>query len=548
MLKTVLTIFFFLASGSSWARITDGHVHTSLDNKENPKQITITTDKGFHLNLEAPTGIFFDNQRALFPPVTKTEEKFVFNVPEKVKKAEASVFVCDDKKTACEKQILNIALSTDNKSNQSSQHTTMMNEAETQAPATISNKPRLLVFTAPWCPACIRMESETYNQKSFQKLTKKIQFEKHNIDLPENYTLSEQFQVKAIPTLILLNEKGEQIGRWLDFTEASVLTKEISTSLKQKENTLQALEEKAKNNDQAAILKLAVDASKNYNCEDAEKWWSSYKGSEENNIRVAINVECANMKAQEDNKNDMNYIQALEKGALLTTSEYDQTRWLVDWMDKKKETNQLTADIKGKALELAKTIQTAIKNKKSLASFYKNTSIESPTGFEKEELLAIQAKIYGLIDQTEDQKKSEIALEKSLQAKNLSVEKPGQLLNALGYYNEIKNNDIVENNFKKLITRYPNTYVYYSKLSGFYFRNKNFPEALKYADLALQKAEGNEPQLRFQKAKILKELNQKSEATAELDKIMSDKQIQHPKYKKLSVQANDLKEKLKTNK
>lgn len=547
-MKSLIFSLVLIIGNLALALITDGHVHTTLDNKTNPTQIVVTTDKGFHLNTEAPAGIFFDNQRALFQPSTKTEEKFIFNAPGKVKKAQASVFVCDDKKTVCEKQVLNIQLREDGKKNQAQiENATMMNESGTTAPAVISGRPRLLIFTAPWCPACIRMESETYNQKAFQSAAKNVQVEKHNIDLPENYALSEQYQIKAIPTLILLNEKGEQIGRWLDYTKSEILAKEISSALKNKDNTLQAIEIKANQKDQNAIHDLAVSASKNYNCEEAIKWWSAYEGFESTNVRVAIQVECADMKAQEENK-DAEYISKLESGILLTTSKYDQMRWTLNWIEKKKYLKQMTPEMKAKAIAIANQLQEILKSKNNIQDFFKDTSIERPTDFEKEEILALQRKAYNLADQLDHQKKTESTLFNLLQSRKFSVDKPGQMLNAMGYYSEIERKDKLEEFYKKLIAKYPNTYVYYNKLSNFYLKNKNNVEALKYADMALQKAEGNEPQLRFQKAKILKEMDKKTEASAELDAIMNRKEIQHPKYKKLSTQANELKEQLKTSK
>lgn len=547
-MKSIFLSLILVVSSAAIARITDGHVQFATDNKKNPTQITITTDKGFHLNTEAPTGIFFDNQRALFQPTTKTESKFIFAVPEKVKKAEASLFVCDDKKTACEKHILNIPLRDSSKTSSAKiENATMMNESSSQAPAIISEKPRLLVFSAPWCPACIRMESETYNQPSFKNTTKTIKIEKYNIDLPENFALTEQYDVKAIPTLILLNEKGEQIGKWLDYIEVAKLTKELNESLQKKDKTFQALEQKANQKDQRAIHDLAVQASKSFNCVEAKKWWSQYEGIEDNNIRIATTVECANQEAQENNK-DEDYIAALEKGILLTTSRYDQVRWTLGWLQKKKSLMQLTPDMRAKAVAIADELQSAIKSKQATDLFFNNTSIERPTDFEKEELLALKRTAYLISDQKENQKKTEDQLFKSLQVRKLSTDKPGKLLNAMGYYNEIGRKDLIEENYKKLINKYPKTYVYYSKLSNFYLKNKNYSEALKYADLALKNTEGNESQLRFQKAKILKEMDRKTEANAEIDKIMNDKDIQHPKYKKLSTQANELKEQLKTNK
>ena len=209
-----------LASLSSAARITDKQEQIKISGNK----IELTVNSGFHFNAEAPASAQFDNQNEVIKPGPKTEKILVFTAPEKSKKGHFKFYVCDDAKTACEQHETDIILSETKASIPTSE--------STQGGATAHfGKVTLLEFSAPWCPACIRMKTETYNQKSMINELKNIAVQKINIDLPENAELSEKYHVKAIPTAILVNQQGEELNRWLDFQPAATFAKQIHENL-----------------------------------------------------------------------------------------------------------------------------------------------------------------------------------------------------------------------------------------------------------------------------------------------------------------------------
>ncbi|HEX7260216.1 MAG TPA: thioredoxin family protein [Luteolibacter sp.] len=82
----------------------------------------------------------------------------------------------------------------------------------------------LVDFTgSDWCGWCIRLKKEVFDQPEFQEYAKKhlIMVE---LDFPrkkklpaketaENEKLSQEFKVDGFPTVLLLNERGKEIGR-----------------------------------------------------------------------------------------------------------------------------------------------------------------------------------------------------------------------------------------------------------------------------------------------------------------------------------------------
>ncbi|MDP2692808.1 MAG: thioredoxin [bacterium] len=70
-----------------------------------------------------------------------------------------------------------------------------------------SGKPALLDFGAIWCGPC-KMMSHIIDELSIEYDGKIIV---GKIDVDENPVLSTQFKIKSIPTLLLINEKGDVV-------------------------------------------------------------------------------------------------------------------------------------------------------------------------------------------------------------------------------------------------------------------------------------------------------------------------------------------------
>lgn len=547
-----LAIIFVLPA---LARLTDNQIQFQVEKN----QISIKPKSGFHLNASAPATVTFDHMEALLKPITKLEEKFVFNIQPQAKIAHLKFYVCDDKKTTCEQHLKTLNLVNDDKQQANSVSSVNSVNAvnSSQVPPSkdvkfdqlIANgKPSLLVFSAPWCPACIRMQTETYPDPKVQKEIKKINFLKLNSDLVENEKLSEKFNIKAIPTLILLNSSGEEVNRWLDFQKA----KDFSVSLKseiqklKKSGSMQDLIAKAQLGGAVEISKLGMDAYNALNWTEAVKWFSLSKKTEDQKYKLASEVNQAQEQLEKDANLTTEYLLTLEKGITLSSSKLDQLHWFTDWVEKKKEMETLNPETQSKINQHLMEVDQWLKNPKKLGELFKDSTFGDTSGFEVAELLNVKSRLYAAIENKEKKANSESELIKNILSMKLNVDKPGQMLIGIAYLREAGDIENVKNMYLSLIEKFPDTYVYHEKYARFLLKNKTPKLALESSNKALEYANGNEPQLMLLKVRILKELQLKVEALKTIQSTLDLNAINHKKYDKTVAQLNKIKLELET--
>ncbi len=554
-MKSLFIVFIF--SMAAFAGITD-HQYVI---KPSFGDVTITPKKGFHLNQDAPASIVIDSNEAMQKPVIKQEQRFSFNtaVSTLPKKAVLSFYVCDDKKTVCEKHDDTVDLTKLSKpeagvdnSQQADEKTAAVKKPALEGKShyddiknvslkSTNGKPTLLVFSAPWCPACVRMFTEVYNQPVVQKQLSNVNFYKLNSDLPANSQMSKDFKIKAIPTLVLLDQNGSEAFRWLDYQPA----KSFALNLKSEVNKVgeaASLLSKAQVGDEKAAHVLGMRAFASFDFTEAIKWLSITKSETDQKYKLASEVSLAQEKADDDEKLNGEYLGALEKGIVLTTSKLDQLRWSIDYFEKKKDMNTLSADSKAKTLAIANEIDALLKDPKKASQEFLAGTYGEYGGFEADELFYMKGRIYKMLDmKAELQASNDQAIARLAKAKT-SVKKPGIMLNVIGYLKEAGDTKIVEGLYKQLIAAYPDTYVYFEKYARFNQKNKHFEEALKLADSALQFPAGNVPQLHLLKAQILINLERKQEAATLIDETLKADYSQHERYKATVKKLAALKE------
>jgi thiol-disulfide isomerase/thioredoxin len=531
-------LFFALTlSVSAFAGITENQI----DFKIEATKISLTPKSGFHLNKDAPASAVIDNLESMNKPATKTEKLFVFTKDAKAKKAVLSFYVCDDKLTVCEMHDKTLDLKSG--AVKSAPAKTSYNNIKDLNLKSVNGKPTLLVFSAPWCPACIRMMTETYHTPPVEKQLVKLNFIKLNSDLPENNELAEKFHLKAIPTLILLDKEGNETHRWLDFQTAKVFAKELDSELK-KVDSAASIAENAKLGDPAAARVLAYKYYNSMDFAEAYKWFSLTTSAQDQKYKLASEVSLAAEKADEDAKLTGEYLAALEKGIILSSSKLDQIRWTIDYLDKKAELKQFNPESQAKAAAVVKDLDLLIKNPKAAKTAFAESTYGDYTGFEKAELLWMKAKIAEDMSdkKLEDETKAQsVAL---LSKMKLSINRPGEMLMAIGYLKEAGNVDLVDKLFNQLIQKYPTSYVYFEKYARFAEKNKNNEKALQLVSEALKYPEGNVPQLSLLKAQILADLNKKTEALQTVDEALSYEGIGHRRYGATVHKLNSLKKEL----
>ncbi len=546
----LIILFAFSISflNAAAARLTDGKIKTTYV----AEQIQITPLKGYHLNSEAPASATFDSHEAIYKPIKKSEQLFTFKPTVGAKVASLNFYVCDDKKTACEQHQTKLEL-INSKMTKAESATGVIPAAAAPKPfsgnkiaplANAEGKPTLLAFSAPWCPACIRMQTETYPNKAVSKALSQVTLKKVNSDLVENFELSEKFHVKAIPTLILLNSQGEEVYRWLDFQTANTFAKSLKAETKKLATDSTSLLAKAQAGDLEAASQLGMREYSSLNCDEAVKWLSLSKKPADQKYKLAAEVSCAQETASENEKTKEIYLKTLEKGIVLSASEFDQMRWFINWLEIKRQAGPLNEDAKAKALNLKKRLSELSLNQRELKNIFFDSTYGEAGGFEKEEILYSIANIEGLLDQTAEQNKTKAQSIALLSKRKLSVDRPGEMLMAISYLREAGETKKVDQMYEALVKKYPATYVYFEKYARYQLKNKNYVEALPLSKKALSYAEGNNPQLMLLMANVLKSMDRKIEAQTTVDNALKLKEIEHPRFKRALAQLKNLKEEL----
>jgi len=534
--KTLLALTVLFAASLAAARLTDNQFQIKVEGEE----IRVTTNKGFHLNAEAPASAVFDKLEALYKPETKTEKLFSFKKINNTKTAQLSFYICDDKKTVCEqhKQTVNLQSGVV----KSTPIKAVFSQAKDFNLKSSDGRPTLLVFSAPWCPACVRMQTEVYNHPAVAKQISKLNFVKLNSDVAENNELAEKFKLKAIPSLILLDKDGNEAYRWLDYQPPVGFAKSLNQEIK-KTAEAAALLQNAQLGDEAAAERLGMISYRALDYAEAFKWLSLTRSPEAQKYKLSAEVSLALDQAVDD-KTKEEALQTLQKAIVLTGSELDRLRWTIDYFDQKKKMKQLTAEAAAKGQSLLTEIDELSKNLKKLSAMFAQSTYGDYTGFEKIELQWLRMNTSQIFDLKEEEAKSKKELIRLVGQKKLNTKRPGEMLLAIGYLRAADDVETVSRHLESLIQVYPNTYVYYEKYSRHMQKNKNLERALELSDQALKYPEGNEPNLKLLKASILKDLNRKEECLVLIDEILQTEYIQHKRFDRTRKRLAEIKEEL----
>ncbi len=75
---------------------------------------------------------------------------------------------------------------------------------------TSADKPRLLYFTASWCPPCKVMKADTWPDDAVEAAIKS--YDAVYVDTDVNPDLAQQYGVRSIPTLIVIDADEEPVA------------------------------------------------------------------------------------------------------------------------------------------------------------------------------------------------------------------------------------------------------------------------------------------------------------------------------------------------
>lgn len=82
--------------------------------------------------------------------------------------------------------------------------------------AVASNKPLLIVFGAPWCGYCQKLEQETLADPSLAKFVN-TEFIAVHQDFEKDHRVAEILEVKSLPTSVILNSDADLLGTIVGF-------------------------------------------------------------------------------------------------------------------------------------------------------------------------------------------------------------------------------------------------------------------------------------------------------------------------------------------
>ena len=105
-------------------------------------------------------------------------------------------------------------------------NTVQVDSKNWEAEVVKSDKPVLVDFWAPWCGPCMKLGPHV---AALSKVDKDVKFVKVNID--ENEALAKQFDVTAIPYLVVL-KGGKKVADYKGYMEPAELKKFLDAAVK----------------------------------------------------------------------------------------------------------------------------------------------------------------------------------------------------------------------------------------------------------------------------------------------------------------------------
>ena len=540
-MKALILIAIFSCQ-TVWARISDDKVHLNVKGTK----VVGSVDKGFHFNVEAPAALQSMDSKVSVAPEKKAEKEIIFDTA----KLEGQPFtldyyVCDDAKTVCEQhggqfqiaagelKTLGVdksmpmakpaAVSPAKKKEVAAKvnaHGFIENDLEAALKQAAKQKKKVLVdFRAPWCPACIRLETEVFGQKSFQEATKDVIKVSINVDLNDNKALTDQYSAKAIPVLVLMDANGQELYRSLDFKPTDVLAPELKAAIKNEKTTYAQLQKAADKDDKTAILDLGRREFKALNFEQAFKWLS--KTNDEPLMRANAEVSMWSERAEKDEKQGPAYLEVLKKNIALFPDSLESISWRNEWAKKSNEgKTALAPEVKEVLRTNSQKISNLLSDEKARAQTFKDTQLGDYSRFEKAELLSQNVDNISLLSPP-DEKKAKEDLAAEVKKMDLTVKRPGEMLMAMGYMDQADEKKAVVEGYEKLIKAHPEAYVYYRRLARFYLKEKDYAKALPPAQKTVELGTDLPLQHLELLAKVQKGLSQKAEAQKTVAKALA---------------------------
>jgi thiol-disulfide isomerase/thioredoxin len=546
-----IAFLFSLVFTLSEARVTDGKIKLTLQDKV----LVLKSEPGFHLNEKAPAKLIFADSKKTVAPSKKEKLEFRFPIDVTPHEIALEYYVCDDANTTCEQHrenysTLNNQLTKLNKSVATTQtsaestttgpvfnkhHFIVDNLESAKSIAQKSHKLLLVDFSAPWCPACLRLETEVFGEKKFQALAQKIVSVSLNIDNPVNIEAHDLYKVTVIPTLIVMNSEGEEIDRIVDFRPTDELISILTQSLKKDHNVdgYNKLLLRANIGDKLAMRALALRAYNMYDLEEADSW---FKKIEEKSLFSAS----TDIQIQEKNKTST-LIDSYKLYIAQYPESFDSLNWRLELIKELSPLAKNCTFCKTLSEDNITLINKALTNRKFQKKLFKETAQGIFSPFEEIELVSKLVETYQLLGEKTLSENAIKDLKKLLSKYPLSVKKTGEVLLALNYMLVANMNTEIEKWLTLLIEKNPDSDLYPRKLARFYVREKSFQKALPWALKAVRLSSLSPFWNYVILAQVQKELKLQTEALETVEKALALPEAKEKKNKSYVEQLNKIK-------
>lgn len=555
--KTLLIaiIFIFQTFTSAYAGLkSEGKTHLKYLKDQN--KVEVSVEKGFHFNIKAPTFLKMGEQR--IKPSQATEKLLQFPINEQIKgkvppDAKINYYVCDDANTVCEphedllapvlsqnslensiagvkklastdkdtaNQKVNISVKNSLKPNHANFIKDDLNFALTKA-----KKDKKLVFIdfmASWCPPCIRLEHETFNTTVFQKVSKDFVLVRIDVDKDENQKIKDQYQIKAFPTLVITNDKGQELDRILDFLPAENLALKLKQIQRNPQLTNEGLKMKGLAGDKKAAKELGMRSYRALQYKECMEWFDKAQSKPIEYYQCSIGL------SDESYSNLANKLEALTEAIKAFPNSFYSIDWRLQSLEMLKESKTDVTRFKQLNSDTEKLIHAWINDPQKIKMAMGQQELMELKDLVLPELYYSMGSLLEMGSKKEEALKYfNLAVEKT---KSLSPdEKNPTLIIYLVHY--MKKTHPVEEGLswlQKLVEAYPVEFTYVHRQASLLSETKQFEKALPFAEQAFKLSYGNNRlKTGLLLAKIEKELQKKKEAKTLLEELKSSAAAQY---------------------
>lgn len=134
------------------------------------------------------------------------------------------------------------------------------------------NKDVVLKFYADWCSSCQKLDREVLTKEMVSRLSRNAVMTYMNVDRPAARALAEKFNVKGIPTTIVLDNTGREIDRIVGYSNRSKWTKTLLGYMYGIDTLQDNLEKAAKNDSPKLGEEIAGKYLERGNAKQALEW------------------------------------------------------------------------------------------------------------------------------------------------------------------------------------------------------------------------------------------------------------------------------------